>query len=540
MTSARSKRFHAFSSYIPALLVPLAILSGCRGRERERAESEPPRVVSLPRTEIQPVIEVAKPQPVAVFPIRRALSTPASSAPPMETAPTCAIAFSLSMDGEQIRLRATLAHTGGAEADVIDELKALGFQNTSDRTWIKTLVTSGRAAFEQQVLTRIEAASSAAEGLASDMRRAGQPGRLLIDSQKQPGAFLPTITLYTGNFMDVALARPEIYLAVENVSGAAVEPGYCRGGRLYVDSGGRIGIENFRLPGEWKSVPADAVQVVIKPDGRVMSQQASGDTIELGRLQVYRIAKIRIDKNDLVQPAENSAAQVIDPQMAVPALPGHLEFSRVDPLRVAAASARRQILDKMLDALARPVPVAPVPNGNPTAVASPIVVHADLPWTERHLKALGVNVERTPGRTTITPGENPSSVAAQLTKVLQVLRLRMSVHEQNIRNAERVRDADNRLNPYRRKILKIGPQGEPLEEVDSSPLPKVSKPGDPNADADGFVTLPNVNRAVEAADFQAAAEEYRMIRTVMERLDPHSVFPDPIALPPLQPKAEAP
>jgi flagellar basal-body rod protein FlgC len=161
----------------------------------------------------------------------------------------------------------------------------------------------------------------------------------------------------------------------------------------------------------------------------------------------------------------------------------------------------------------------------------PIIIHADLVWTEEHLKALGVAVERTPGRTTILRRGDRAKVVEAMTKVLQVLRMRMAVHEQNLRNAERIRDAENRINPYRRKVLKIGPQGAPVEELDPAPFRKVQKPGDPNADADGFVTMPNVDRAAETAELQAAVDEYRLVRACMERLAPLQIFPDPAPLP---------
>ncbi|MCY3020999.1 MAG: hypothetical protein NTW87_18440, partial [Planctomycetota bacterium] len=110
-------------------------------------------------------------------------------------------------------------------------------------------------------------------------------------------------------------------------------------------------------------------------------------------------------------------------------------------------------------------------------------------------------------------------------------------HEQNRRSADRIRDAETRINPYRRRIVKIGPQGEAVEEADPTPFPRVYKPGDPNADAEGYVTMPNVNRALETAEFQADAEEYRLVRAAMERLAPQQIFPDPPALPH---KAEGP
>jgi len=514
-----------FRSHAPALILPFLMLSGCRSRDR--VEREPPRVVQTPVVTQTPSLDAPRAVSAPVyFPVRRSLgmlSQPGASS--SDIAPKTALSFALNFEDDRLQLHATMARSAVHDADASTVLKALGFQSTGENSWAFTISANQRAAFEKQVVGRIESAEKICGVLQSQLRDAALPGRLILS--EAPATFFAGTTVFTNHFMDVALAFPQHYIAVE----AEGEQGYGRGGRLGVDAENRLTLEQFRLPGEWKRVPRDVTQIVVTPDGAVLALSAGGDKMELGRLQVYRVETVRAAKNFLILPAENAVAQGIDSQSVRPLLPGHLEFPSVDTGPLFAARNRRQMLEKLLDALARPAPAPPPAGASNGLLTSPIVIHADLPWTERHLKALGVTVERTPGRTTITPGENPGILAAQLTQVLQVLRARLFIHEQNIRNAERVRDADNRVNPYRRKILKISPQGEPLEELDLSILPKVSKPGDPNADPDGFVTMPNVNRAVETVEFMTAAEEYRMIRTVMERLAPQNIFPDPIPLP---------
>lgn len=43
---------------------------------------------------------------------------------------------------------------------------------------------------------------------------------------------------------------------------------------------------------------------------------------------------------------------------------------------------------------------------------------------------------------------------------------------------------------------------------DPGPLPKIHRPGHPHADADGMVTLPNVDTATEMADLMTAGRSF--------------------------------
>ena len=113
-----------------------------------------------------------------------------------------------------------------------------------------------------------------------------------------------------------------------------------------------------------------------------------------------------------------------------------------------------------------------------------------------------------------------------LAKVLDGLRKRMDVHEENLRNAGKTRDADGHLNAYRRKTVELGKKGEILDGVDTSELPRNYKPGDPDAGPDGFVVLSNVNKTVETAEFKAVIAEYQMVREALMRLDARQIFPE--------------
>ena len=97
-------------------------------------------------------------------------------------------------------------------------------------------------------------------------------------------------------------------------------------------------------------------------------------------------------------------------------------------------------------------------------------------------------------------------------------RLRMDVIAENLANANTTRGADGK--PYQRKevLLQQAPGqsfGDVLAGVqvagianDPSPLKKVYDPGHPDADAQGYVTMPNVNPVTEMVDLITASRSY--------------------------------
>ncbi|MCS7172061.1 MAG: flagellar basal body rod protein FlgC [Armatimonadetes bacterium] len=103
-------------------------------------------------------------------------------------------------------------------------------------------------------------------------------------------------------------------------------------------------------------------------------------------------------------------------------------------------------------------------------------------------------------------------------------RVRMEVIAGNLANANTTRGPEG---PYRRKVVLFAPLvnrflaslgpvavGEARGVVvagiveDLSPPRRVYDPGHPDADPEGFVTLPNVNPAVEMVDLIASARAY--------------------------------
>jgi flagellar basal-body rod protein FlgC len=99
-------------------------------------------------------------------------------------------------------------------------------------------------------------------------------------------------------------------------------------------------------------------------------------------------------------------------------------------------------------------------------------------------------------------------------------RLRMDVIAENLANAESTRGADGQ--PYRRKSVVLGEAGGSgssfadvlngvrVKEVaeDKGPGRKVFDPSHPDADATGYVTLPNVNTVTEMVDLITATRGY--------------------------------
>ncbi|RAR43332.1 flagellar basal body rod protein FlgC [Paenibacillus sp. MDMC362] len=120
-------------------------------------------------------------------------------------------------------------------------------------------------------------------------------------------------------------------------------------------------------------------------------------------------------------------------------------------------------------------------------------------------------------------GINASALTAQ--------RLRMDVISSNIANAEttRARIENGQAVPYRRKTVVLQPQQESFEGLlraqmdgqnagqgvkvaqvreDQTPLKQVYNPTHPDANAEGYVFMPNVDITKEMVDMLAATRSY--------------------------------
>jgi flagellar basal-body rod protein FlgC len=123
---------------------------------------------------------------------------------------------------------------------------------------------------------------------------------------------------------------------------------------------------------------------------------------------------------------------------------------------------------------------------------------------------------------------------------LSAERLRMDVTSENLANAETTKGADGQ--PYRRKevvLQQAGASGTSFSSVlasmqgaggaksvngvtvsgiveDSSALKRVYDPGHPDADKDGYVTMPNVNTVTEMTDLISSSRAYEANVTAMQ------------------------
>ncbi len=100
---------------------------------------------------------------------------------------------------------------------------------------------------------------------------------------------------------------------------------------------------------------------------------------------------------------------------------------------------------------------------------------------------------------------------------LRAQSLRMRVIAENLANADSVATSSTG-DPYRRRVAtfteeldrKTGATGVKVSSIegDTSAFGRVYQPGNPAADADGYVAQPNVNPLIEAADMKAAQRSY--------------------------------
>ncbi|MEK4851577.1 flagellar basal body rod protein FlgC [Paenibacillus sp. FSL H7-0756] len=120
---------------------------------------------------------------------------------------------------------------------------------------------------------------------------------------------------------------------------------------------------------------------------------------------------------------------------------------------------------------------------------------------------------------------------------LTAQRLRMDVISSNIANAETTRASvvDGKAVPYRRKLTVLettqadsfanilgskmsgGNDGVKVKSIieDSSPLKPVYNPSHPDADADGYVYMPNVDVTKEMVDMLSASRSYEANVTML-------------------------
>ena len=112
---------------------------------------------------------------------------------------------------------------------------------------------------------------------------------------------------------------------------------------------------------------------------------------------------------------------------------------------------------------------------------------------------------------------------------LSAERLRMDVTAENLANAQSTRGSDG-SGPYKRKEVVLEQAGSSFADSlqsargvkvagiveDSTPARRVYDPGHPDADAQGYVTMPNVNTVTEMTDLIGASRAYEANVTAMQ------------------------
>lgn len=123
----------------------------------------------------------------------------------------------------------------------------------------------------------------------------------------------------------------------------------------------------------------------------------------------------------------------------------------------------------------------------------------------------------------VTCNDGVTAIAMSALKAQQA---RIRIISENIANA----DSTGRLpgsTPYQRQSVVFevaeteGGQGVRLKgvEPDTSPFGKVYKPGDPAADAAGYVLTSNVNGSIETLDLKEATRAYNANLNMIESQD---------------------
>ena len=109
---------------------------------------------------------------------------------------------------------------------------------------------------------------------------------------------------------------------------------------------------------------------------------------------------------------------------------------------------------------------------------------------------------------------------------LMAQRTRLDTIAANIANANTTHDATGKVNPYRRRfvVFAAGRPSQPAKagvhvagvRVDPSPLQRRFEPGHPDADAQGYVSYPNIDLAVEYVNALEASRAYEANVSMME------------------------
>ncbi len=443
----------------------------------------------------------------------------------------------------------------GLGAIIRDRLERLGLtaprsESGSAQSFEKIIKVGSKAGFIRKILNARKETALEIAGIRGRMVATAAPGLLPVRNPNEKSEWLAGRLVYTGQPLDLALPAPDrkaryffpIILSQDRpaLNLKAGDRAFCRTGRLFVDERQGLSMAAGQVMAQW-NLPTELKALRIEANGEVVATLADEQEKISGQIELAKVSpgqKIQGDGQVFVLGAD------VDPTMVkpgaggeVPLRVGHLEFPDVEQSVELHALADQLRLVRILNALqaaletSRPpqTPTGPTPmNPVPAVQQRQIVLAADVPSAVAHMKALGMEAKTAPGRTTFTLGNDPEALpqfVAGMSKVLRGLNRRMAICQENYTNAERTRDQQRRLSPYRRQVVNIGKDGEILIEGDPSPFRTVEQPENKDAGPDGKVVYPNVDRAVEAAEYKRVSREYDLIRTVLERVAPDLIFP---------------
>jgi flagellar basal-body rod protein FlgG len=139
-----------------------------------------------------------------------------------------------------------------------------------------------RAEFEDLLSETLRGAT------APDPRGGGQPAPLQVGLGVRAGSTARSFgqgeLVSTGNPLDLAI-EGQGFFRVQRPNG---DPAYTRAGNLRVDASGRVVTPHGEVVDPGITIPPDATQVTVKPDGTVLATlPGRQDETELGQLELY-------------------------------------------------------------------------------------------------------------------------------------------------------------------------------------------------------------------------------------------------------------
>ena len=127
--------------------------------------------------------------------------------------------------------------------------------------------------------------------------------------------------------------------------------------------------------------------------------------------------------------------------------------------------------------------------------------------------------------------ENTPASRDAILRYVSFLRQWMDASVANMANVSTTRDAQGDPNPYRRQVIRLSDTGEFTLDHDSSPPRLVLDLKHPDARADGYVAMPDIDLHTEMTNAMTAAKDYELAQAILAKLDPHLALAWPTPIP---------